>query len=154
LNTGLRRQEALNLKWGDIDLEQNVIALKFTKTGQTRYVPLNSVARRCIEEVGEELFHSFNARYVSGKFQEYLENSNITGMKLHSLRHTFATNLYKKGTPIPTIQKLLGHKSIQTTLRYAKVGDEAMKDAVEKLCGNTTKDGKVSESSPLYRKAV
>jgi len=154
LNTGLRRQEALDLRWENIDEENGNISVEHTKTGTTRVIPLNTDARRCIEEVGEELFCSFKARYVSGEFQKYLERANITGMKLHSLRHTFATNLVRKRKSIAAIQKLLGHLNMQTTLKYAKVEDEEMRDAVESLCNEETEDGKVLESSPLYRKVV
>jgi len=132
-NTGLRRQEALDLDWRNIDLKRDEILIEHTKTRRTRIVPLNDVSRNCIEEIGENLFHSFDARHVTRKFHSYVERANIKGMKLHSLRHTFATNLFELREDSATIQKLLGHSDIRTTLRYAKVSDEMMRNAVAKL---------------------
>ena len=52
---------------------------------------------------------------------------------IHSLRHTFASHLAINGTPIFTIQKLLNHKDIRMTLRYAKLAPESGRESIEKL---------------------
>ncbi len=52
---------------------------------------------------------------------------------IHTLRHTFASHLAINGTPIYTIQKLMNHKDIKMTLRYAKLSPDSGKEAVEKL---------------------
>lgn len=132
-NTGLRRQEALDLEWRNVDLKRNEILVEHTKTRKTRIVNLNKTSRRCIDEIGEDLFHSFDARHVTRKFQAYLVRANIKCMKLHSLRHTFATRAFERGGDSATIQKLMGHSDIRTTLRYAKVSSEMMRNVVAKL---------------------
>ena len=53
----------------------------------------------------------------------------------HSLRHTFGTELASAGVPVTTIKELMGHRSIQTTLRYAHVDDEARAEAIMEAFG-------------------
>jgi site-specific recombinase XerD len=55
---------------------------------------------------------------------------------IHTLRHTFASQLAIKGTPIFTIQKLLNHKDIKQTLRYAKLAPDSGKETVHELMGS------------------
>ena len=53
--------------------------------------------------------------------------------KLHTLRHTFASHLVMKGVDLPTVQKLMGHSDIQTTMIYAHLAPDHLADAVNKL---------------------
>jgi site-specific recombinase XerD len=53
--------------------------------------------------------------------------------KLHSLRHTYASHLVMKGVDLPTVQKLMGHSDIQTTMIYSHLAPDHLADAVEKL---------------------
>ena len=63
-------------------------------------------------------------------FQIHFE---MRGLKLHSLRHTFATNLVGQGVDIYTVSRLLGHSDIKTTLIYAKANIATLEQAVKKL---------------------
>ncbi len=51
----------------------------------------------------------------------------------HAFRHTFATELLRKGAPLPTVGALLGHESLQSTARYTQPSERALRDAVNKL---------------------
>ena len=53
--------------------------------------------------------------------------------KIHSLRHTFASHLVMKGVDLPTVQKLMGHADIQTTMIYAHLAPDHLVEAVDKL---------------------
>ena len=57
----------------------------------------------------------------------------IKNVNLHTFRHTFASHLIMSGVDLPTVQKLLGHKDIQTTMIYAHLAPEHLKHAVQKL---------------------
>ena len=70
---------------------------------------------------------------MSRKFAHYVQKAGQIGFKLHSLRHTFATNLVSAGVDIYTVSRLLGHSDIRTTLIYAKAKVEVLRDAVERL---------------------
>ncbi len=133
LNTGLRREEALNLRHENIDLIHNVIYVEKTKTRQMRAIPLNGRSRRIIEVLGETLFSKLNKHDVTNKFRFYLKQAGLKGFKLHSLRHTFATRLLALGVDIYTISRLLGHTDIKTSMIYAKTNVESLRSVVEKL---------------------
>lgn len=65
------------------------------------------------------------------KIAETAGIENLT--KLHSLRHTFASHLVMKGIALPTVQKLMGHSDIKTTMIYAHLAPDHLADAVDKL---------------------
>ena len=133
LNTGLRREEQLHLQWSDVDFDRNVLHIQKTKDKKTRTVPLTNVARSILKEIEPSLFSNLTKSNVSKKFHKYLEQAGITGMKLHSLRHTFATMLITSGVDLYTVSRLLGHSDIRTTMIYAKVQTEVLQEAITKL---------------------
>lgn len=140
LNTGLRREEAINLRREDVQLEKRLIYVaNKTKSYRSRIVPLNERALDVLEAVGPDLFSKINKETATQKFCEYLTRAGLKGFKLHSLRHTFATNLIDRGVDIYTVSKILGHSDIKTTMVYAKVNIAVLHDAVGKL----NKDGYV-----------
>lgn len=133
VNTGLRRAEALRLRKSEIDFHRGLIHVTKTKSKQARIVPLNSVSRKIAEGLGEDLFGRLYANHVSRKFGSYLTKAGLVGFKLHSLRHTFSTNLISQGVDIYTVSRLLGHSDIRTSLIYAKTRVDALQDAVRRL---------------------
>jgi integrase len=145
LNTGLRRQEGLRLAEKDIDLKRNAIYVVHSKSNYMRTVPLNNIARKILDQLDANLFQKMNKNHVSRKFGTYVTAAKLEGFKLHSLRHTFATNLVSRGVDIYTVSRLLGHSDIKTTLIYAKSNLAILERAVIKLEGAETNDeGKVS----------
>ncbi len=133
VNTGLRRSEALRLRKVDVDFKKGIIHISKTKSKQARIVPLNKVSRMILESLSDDLFAGLNANHVSRKFNHYLRKAKMTQFKLHSLRHTFATDLIARGVDIYTVSRLLGHSDIRTSMVYAKTKVELLKDAVNKL---------------------
>ena len=66
-------------------------------------------------------------------FNNACKRAGIKNLRFHDLRHTFATRLVLAGVDLATVSKLLGHSSIQMTMRYAHPTPEALKNAVNKL---------------------
>ena len=66
-------------------------------------------------------------------FRELEEATGIQRIHLHRFRDTFATRLLDRGVPLDRVQKLLGHKDISMTLRYAKTREEKLREAIETL---------------------
>jgi integrase len=134
LLTGLRRQEVLSLDANRIDFVNDVIYLEKTKSKTPRQIPLHPRVKEIFQQLLPEFFQTMKASSISHKFASLLKRSELAGQfKLHSLRHTFATNLVSKGVDIRVIQSLLGHSDIRTTLIYGKATLDTMRDNVGKL---------------------
>ena len=127
LLTGMRRGEVLNLKWRDIDFNQNVIYLLNTKNGERRVVYMNEIVYTTLIGVKRREDSPYVFCKKDGKpygnlrksFATALEKAGIKDFHFHDLRHSFGSQLAMKGYPLQAIQKLMGHKSIRMTQRYA-----------------------------------
>jgi integrase len=133
LDTGLRKDEGLKLQRKNINYDQNVIFIEKTKDKETRVVPLTDRARVVIDSIDESLFSKLHPFYVTHMFAQICKKAKLTGFKLHSLRLTFATRLIDLGVDVLTVSKILGHSDIRTTMIYAKVRLETMRNAVKAL---------------------
>jgi site-specific recombinase XerD len=140
LNTGIRRGEQFGLKWENVDLERGVLTVK-GKTGR-RHVRINATARAAIET----LWRSSNgSAFVCPEarredqddwrhwFEDAVRTAKIDNFRWHDLRHTFASRLVMAGVDLSTVQKLLGHRSIVTTQRYAHLSEGHEQAAVDRL---------------------
>ena len=157
LNTGLRLGELLNLQWEDIDFGRRRLLVRkkefwHPKTGE-REVPLNNGMLELLKSIkkkkstGKDFVFTYwqNTRYTKKGEQlrdRFIRNhlvrsareAGIEGLtKIHDLRHTFASQLVMAGVDLPTVQKLLGHSDIQTTMIYAHLAPDHLKKAVDKL---------------------
>jgi integrase len=154
LNTGLRRNEALRLQPRDIERTCSRFHVEHSKSGLVRTIPLNRPALFVLDQLDEQMFSGMNKEHVSRKFSHYVKKASLTGFKLHSLRHTFATNLVSAGVDIYKVSQLLGHSDIRTTLIYAKLEIETLRSGVEKLeengihCYNLVTTGGVIQENP------
>lgn len=139
LNTGARRNEVLNLNWQDI--KDDFILFRKTKTKKIRYVPISSELKEIIREMNNnpevikigKIFKSFDPKYVSKKFSTWFKQAGLEGYTLHCLRHTFASKLIMAGVDLRTVQELLGHSDISTTLIYSHLTKEHLINAIKKL---------------------
>jgi len=138
-NTGLRRTEALNLKWSHVSDTEITISSehgKRTKSGKYRVIPLSGQAKEALKTL-ETLLQStvlpkVEPHSLTTAFKRDLVASGLDG-NLHCLRHTFAAHLLMKGVPLYTVSQLLGHADISTTQIYAHLSDEHLANAVEGL---------------------
>lgn len=139
LNTGLRLGELRALCRKDVDLETGVIRVSQSKTGRVRFVPINATSK----EVIERGLHSAR-NTILGYENEPIGNIHSTwyratkaakleGFRIHDLRHTFATRMVLRGNDIATVAALLGHRTLQMTMRYAHPSPESKRAAVASL---------------------
>lgn len=142
LHTGLRRGEQLGLRRQDVDLEKRVIRLEDTKAGETQFLRLNSIAleilsQRLKEHDSEWVFPGRNGPLdgssLGHRFKRLCAKVEIQGVSWHTLRHTYVSRLAMLGTPLPTLQKLARHKSIQMTLRYSHLCPAHEEQSLEAL---------------------
>lgn len=155
--TGFRISEILNVQLGDIDFENKILTVKNkedfkTKSRKDREIPISDNLLELIKEIlkfdGKSIIdlnkdrylfsYDWNKKYtrcyVSSKFKkELLRLGFDSKYHFHSLRHSTATNLIKKGISINFVKDILGHSSITTTMLYAKLNTEDLRQAVNCL---------------------
>jgi integrase len=150
-STGMRRGEIMNLERADINLETRSAAIRTSKNGEPRVIPLSN---RALDAIAKAM--SMTEKVFGGKGGEKLETANLeynfraavkrAGLKdlrFHDLRHTFATRLVQSGADIYALQRLLGHKSMEMTGRYAHHDVESLRKALD-VGVNGYKNGKSS----------
>lgn len=138
--TGLRRSDVLRLKWGDIHKQDGYTRIIFTqkKTGGLEYLDISAQASELLGERGKPNENVFTDIHSPSCTNEAIKrwvlragiNKEIT---FHLARHTFAVMMLDLGTDIYTVSKLLGHRELSTTQRYAKVLDKNKQKAVSKI---------------------
>jgi len=144
LNTGFRRGELLSLTWLDVDFDRELITVQaaYAKNGERRSIPMNKSTRLVLEKlkakagVSEHVFLNSKGeayRLVSTVFDEAVKRAGIVNFHFHDLRHTFASRLVMAGIDLRTVQVLMGHKTINMTIRYAHLAPEHLKKAIEVL---------------------
>ena len=146
VNTGLRLNELLNLKWNQINLETKTITLDnrehITKTKRIRSIPINNnifpiiKSMRSISKCANVFPNEERNKdiHVSQKFKSYIRKSKLNdSLHFHSLRHTFASWLIQSGVNIYNVSKLLGHSNIKTTEIYAHLRQDDLLESVNCL---------------------
>ena len=138
LLTGCRRNEIVRLQWCEV--HGATLRLTNTKTGP-REVWLSAAARKLVERQPQAgsawVFPSPRdpARPYAGGIELWYrarKEAGIEGVRLHDLRHTFASHAVMSGVPLPIVAKLLGHSRCSMTLRYAHVHDRDVEAAAER----------------------
>lgn len=144
LNTGARLATLLNIHKKDVDFTHDLLTLKDFKNNSTYKAFLTDDLKALLEKrvnslkPNDKLFISNPERRLRAKLDELFnkdidDNDRKNKIVFHSLRHTFASHLAINGTPIFTIQKLMNHKDIRMTLRYAKLSPDSGREAVINL---------------------
>jgi integrase len=138
MNTGLRAGEQFGLRWEDIEFEHQPpqLRLVLTKNGSARYLPLNATALQALQTLSEYTDRSgrvFQQKPYRVWFDLALKAAGIDGFTWHCLRHTFASRLVMAGVDIRTVAELMGHRTLQMTMRYAHLAPEYKAAAVAKL---------------------
>jgi integrase len=158
--TGLRQGELAGLRWDDIDFEKRLIRVErsfesTTKSGKARYAPIldaliNILKEWRLKNQSHLVFPNESGNMYKNSariFQEYLHkvldhagfirkqtpSRQVHYIRFHDLRHTFASHWVMNGGSIFKLQQILGHQSIQMTMRYAHLAPEAFRDDYGRL---------------------
>lgn len=138
LHTGMRRGEILNLVWKDLDFNRRLITIHKSKNGEKRGIPMSQTVFLCLKNWGRVVDISGRVfpravRSLRAAFDKTLDKAEITDFHFHDLRHTFATRLVQNGVDLYKVKELLGHKTINMTMRYAHHYPESLRSSVEIL---------------------
>ena len=139
--TGCRLSEIQKLRWEHVDLEAGGLRLPDTKTGG-RAVPLAPSAVRLLESLPRE---EDNPWVIAGRkpgshltdlqhpWRRIREKAELHDVRIHDLRHSFASRALALGEGLPMIGKLLGHTQVQTTARYAHLARNTVKASAARI---------------------
>ena len=146
--TGCRRNEILTLRWEDVRLEAQELQLSDSKTGP-RTVSLSPEAAQVLASIERLPGNPWvipgtkpGAR-LSSLFEPWRKvraRAGLDDVRLHDLRHSFASRALALGESLPVIAKLLGHAQIQTTARYTHLTRDAVKDAATRVAKGIAED--------------
>ncbi len=138
--TGARKSEILNLKWSEVDLEKGLLRLEDSKTG-AKVIYLNLAAIDILKKIKRDPVwvipsdrrdnQPFNGLYKV--WERIREKAEIPDVRIHDLRHSFASVAAGLGNGLLIIGKLLGHTQASTTQRYAHLADNPIRKANEEI---------------------
>jgi integrase len=116
-----------------------------TKQQKDHCIPLNAAARQLVARISrtskiDTVFPPLHYSNLRRHWANICAAANIRGLKIHDLRHSFASTLINKNVPLPTIGKLLGHSSVSTTERYSHLLRDTLREATE-LAGEALSGG-------------
>jgi len=139
--TGARKGEITGLRWSEVDLERSCLRLGDSKTG-AKVIMLGPPALAILSEFNpvEGSTFVFPAESGGGTFQgtekvwrKARTRAGLSDVRLHDLRHSFASIALEAGNSLALIGKLLGHADVKTTSRYAHLADDPLKAAANKI---------------------
>jgi integrase len=155
LLTGARKGEVLAMRWADLDLVNGIWSkpASSTKQKEDHTVPLSAPARQLLSTIDRSGDYVFPGPGATGHVVEIKKtwaslcrNAGISGLRIHDLRHSFASQLASSGASLPLIGALLGHSNPLTTARYAHLFQDPQRAAVERVGATIT--AAESESLP------
>ncbi|MEZ4452187.1 MAG: tyrosine-type recombinase/integrase [Nannocystaceae bacterium] len=139
--TGQRRDEILTLEWSMVDWQHACLHFPDTKTGQ-RSVAVSQEVLDLLREIHDASGNPRRGLVLQGRNKTKLSNINgtwdrirravgIDDVRLHDLRHSFASDALMAGVPLAIVGELLGHRQPNTTKRYAHLADHVVRDALK-----------------------
>lgn len=144
LLTGARKSEILKARWEHIRLDLRLLIVPLSKSGKPRHIPLSDEAIMLIRAIPRQpgnpwLFPG----HAPGKplsdvyvfWNKLRRGLELADVRIHDLRHTFASFLVNAGHSLYEVQKLLGHSDPRTTMRYAHLGQASLVAAAETVSG-------------------
>lgn len=129
--SGARKNEILKLKWKEVDFSRSALFLDDSKTGK-KTIPLNTEAIRVLKAMPRISGNPYvfvgavNGKHltdISKAWEAIRKDAGLEDLRLHDLRHSFASWAVGVGGSLPIIGKILGHRQQDTTARYTHVGD-------------------------------
>ena len=139
--TGCRKNEALTLQWSWIDFDHNIVKLPDSKTGQ-KVRHLGASAIELIKSLPRMVGSSLVSASASGGdtpislykvWDDIRAEANLLDLRIHDLRHNFASLAVSSGQSLYLVGKLLGHSQAQTTQRYAHLAPDPLRKAANSV---------------------
>ncbi len=150
--TGMRLNEILNMKWNWIDFTQEVISTKNTddfntKNKRERVIPIHPNVKKIFQRYSQNIGNTknsfvffrklsikLNGEFISKQFKKVVSSADLNeNIHFHTLRHSFASALIKRGVSIYIVKALLGHSNIATTQIYSHLDNGSLSRAIKKL---------------------
>nr|WP_255568132.1 site-specific integrase [Brevundimonas sp. PAMC22021] len=141
LLTGARKNEIAHLKWSEVDLERGLLRLQDSKTG-AKTIRLGAPAIRLMTglRANGSVYVFPDRRHpkrpvanLDWAWVNIRKRAEMEDLRIHDLRHSFASAGLAGGEGLPLIGKLLGHSHISTTSRYAHLADDPLKAAADRI---------------------
>lgn len=151
LGTGLRKSEALCLRWGNLDFEFDFVNApgEITKSGQSRVIPMNADLKQCLliwrsqhgNPSPDDLVFTRKGKRLRGvgkSWRSLLKLAKITNFRIHDCRHDYASRLAMADVSLKTIAELLGHEDLTMVQRYAHLSRKHLRDSTGRLSPDPT----------------
>jgi integrase len=141
--TGCRKSEILTLRWEDVDFERACLRLPDSKTGE-KIIALGAPALEVLDSLPRLQGNLYvlpgerDGRHFVGLpkvWERIRARAGLDGVRLHDLRHTYASVGAGAGLGLPIVGALLGHRDPKTTARYAHIADDPAKAAADRIAG-------------------
>jgi integrase len=135
LLTGARRREVTRARWEDVDREKRTLLVPISKSGKPRTIALNAAAIALLRTAASDSASPYVfPTQLSGLFcpwNRIRRRAGLADVRLHDLRHSFASFLVNQGVSLYVVQNLLGHTQARMTQRYAHLAPQTLLDAAE-----------------------
>lgn len=137
--TGARKGEILSLRWDEVDANHAIVLKRDSKTGR-KGIPISMTASEFIQRLPRDSASPwvFPAAHGDSHYQgltkvwlDVRKRADLEDVRIHDLRHTFASLAVGGGASLPVIGRILGHTQTQTTQRYAHLADDPVRRVIE-----------------------
>lgn len=157
LLTGARKNEILKAQWGHIQCEQRLLTVPEAKSGKPRHIPLSDEALAVIQSIPRVpgcpwLFPGRSAGKPLADIYQFWNTLRRTlglhDIRIHDLRHTFASMLVNTGHTLYAVQRLLGHSDPRTTMRYSHLWQTTLLAAAQSVGSRLARPRLDAQTSP------
>jgi integrase len=140
--TGARKNEVLKAKWEDFNIEQRIWRIPLAKSGKARHVPMSDGVLSLLDTVpmhdgcpyvfaNPKTLAPYVSFYIS--WNTVRKSVGLSDVRVHDLRHSFASFLVNSGRSLYEVQRILGHTQIKTTQRYAHLSQDSLLAAANEI---------------------
>lgn len=165
LLTGCRKREALDARWENIDLDNGILTIPLSKNGRPRHVPLSAGARMVLLQARDYIRQNLGAAAskcpwvfvnletlkpfssIDTSWHTARSIAQLESLRIHDLRHSFASALVNSGMTLYDVKEALGHSSMATTQRYAHLAPQRLLKAVSAAQNHYQLPGLIGASS-------
>ena len=133
--TGARKREVLDAKWEDFDISRRIWRISISKSGKARHVPISDGAMTVLSSLPKNgtTGYAFANPKTSKPFVSVFvawntarKSAGLSDVRMHDLRHSFASLLINSGRTLYEVQHILGHTQVKTTQRYAHLSQDTL----------------------------